>query len=53
MESRGWLSSEWSVTDTGRRARFYKLTRAGRAQLAAELKSWSRLTLAVNDVMGS
>lgn len=53
MESRGWLSSEWSVTDTGRRARFYKLTRTGRAQLAAELKSWSRLTLAVNDVMGS
>jgi transcriptional regulator len=53
MESRGWLASEWSVTDTGRRARFYKLTRAGRMQLAAELKSWSRLTLAVNDVMGS
>lgn len=52
MESRGWLSSEWSVTDTGRRARFYKLTRAGRTQLAAEAKSWARLTLAVNDVMG-
>lgn len=53
MESRAWLSSEWSVTDTGRRARFYKLTRTGRTQLAAEAKSWARLTLAVNDVMGS
>lgn len=53
MEARGWLASEWSTTDTGRRARFYKLTRTGRAQLAAESKSWDRLTLAVNTVMKS
>jgi PadR family transcriptional regulator len=33
---RGWLASSWSVTDTGRRARFYKLTKAGRSQLEAE-----------------
>ena len=42
-EQRGWLTSEWSVTDTGRRARFYRLTRAGRVQLAAEAASWDRL----------
>jgi transcriptional regulator len=53
MEARGWLSSEWSVNDTGRRARFYKLTRTGRAQLAAEARSWDRLTLAVDTVMKS
>jgi len=53
MESRGWLSSEWSATDTGRRARFYRLTRRGRAQLAAERESWLRLTLAVQAVMRS
>jgi PadR family transcriptional regulator PadR len=53
MEARGWLSSEWSVTDTGRRARFYKLTRTGRAQLAAESKSWDRLSVAVKSVMSS
>jgi transcriptional regulator len=53
MEARGWLSSEWSVNDTGRRARFYKLTRTGRAQLAAESKSWDRLSLAVKSVMSS
>ena len=53
MESRGWLSSEWSLTDTGRRARFYRLTRAGRAQLAAEEASWNRLTMAVQNVMSS
>lgn len=51
MERRGWLTSEWAVTDTGRRARFYKLTRVGRAQLAAEQASWSRLTAAVADVL--
>jgi transcriptional regulator len=51
MERRGWLASEWGVTDTGRRARFYKLTRAGRAQLAAERASWARLTTAVAGVL--
>ena len=44
---------KWSVTETGRRARFYRLTRSGRAQLAAEQESWARLTLAVRAVMGS
>jgi transcriptional regulator len=51
MEQRGWLASAWSVTETGRRARFYKLTRAGRAQLDAETASWLRLTTAVADVL--
>jgi PadR family transcriptional regulator, regulatory protein PadR len=53
MEARAWLSSEWSTTDTGRRARFYRLTRKGRAQLAAEQESWTRLSLAVQAVMRS
>jgi transcriptional regulator len=53
MEARGWLASEWAATETGRRARFYKLTRTGRAQLAAERESWARLTLAVRSVMSS
>jgi PadR family transcriptional regulator PadR len=53
MEARGWLTSEWGVTDTGRRARFYRLTRSGRAQLVAETESWSRLTAAVQGVLSS
>ena len=53
MEAHGWLSSEWGVTDTARRARFYKLTRQGRAQLEAETESWTRLTAAVQSVLGS
>jgi PadR family transcriptional regulator PadR len=51
MERRGWLGSTWAVTDTGRRARFYKLTRTGRSQLEAETASWLRLTGAVADVL--
>ena len=53
MEARGWLSSEWGMTDTARRARFYKLTRQGRAQLEAETESWTRLTTAVRSVLSS
>ncbi|MEP6915210.1 MAG: PadR family transcriptional regulator [Acidobacteriota bacterium] len=51
MERRGWLVSRWAVTDTGRRARFYQLTKTGRAQLEAETASWRRLTGAVADVL--
>jgi PadR family transcriptional regulator PadR len=51
MERRGWLASTWAVTDTGRRARFYRLTRTGRCQLNAERASWLRLTTAVADVL--
>jgi transcriptional regulator len=53
MEKRGWLQSTWDLTDTGRRARFYKLTRSGRAQLDAEAASWARLSTAVARVMES
>ena len=53
MEARGWLSSEWGMTETARRARFYKLTRQGRVQLEAETESWTRLTAAVQSVLAS
>jgi transcriptional regulator len=50
MEQRGWISSQWDVNETGRRAKFYTLTRAGRRQLEAEEASWDRLVLAVAKV---
>jgi PadR family transcriptional regulator PadR len=50
IEQRGWVTSEWGVNETGRRAKFYKLTRAGRRQLAVEEASWDRLALAVAKV---
>jgi transcriptional regulator len=53
MEQRGWLSSEWAPSETGRRARFYRLTRSGRAQLKAERESWGRLSEAVQAVLTS
>jgi len=53
MERRGWLRSEWSRTDTGRRARFYELTAEGKHQLEAETQSWARLTSAVDSVLSS
>ena len=51
MEQKGWLESEWGYTEQSRRARFYRLTAAGRRQLAAELSRWSRYTDAVSHVL--
>ncbi len=50
IEQKGWVSSKWVVHETGRDAKFYKLTRAGRRQLEAEEASWDRLVLAVTKV---
>ncbi len=50
LEQRGWLSSEWGVNETGRRAKFYTLTKAGKKQLEAEEASWDRLVLAIAKV---
>lgn len=51
MEQRGWIASEWAVTERSRRARYYTLTPAGRRQVEAERASWSRLSGAVNLVI--
>ena len=53
LENRGWLSSEWKASDTGREAKFYKLTRKGRAQLSAEQASWERLSDAVGLILAA
>jgi PadR family transcriptional regulator PadR len=50
IEQRGWISSKWGVTETGRRAKFYTLTKAGYKQLAVEEESWDRLALAIAKV---
>ena len=51
MEQADWISSEWKVTKSGRRAKYYKLTATGRRQLEEEEKSWSRITGAVAKVL--
>lgn len=50
IEQQGWLSSEWGVNETGRRAKFYTLTKAGKKRLEAEEASWDRLVLAIAKV---
>jgi transcriptional regulator len=47
LEKRGWLAAEWRESETGREAKFYSLTRAGRKQLDAETANWDRLAGAV------
>jgi transcriptional regulator len=44
LEARGWLKAEWRTTETGRDAKFYGLTRAGRRQLDTERANWARMT---------
>lgn len=47
LENRGWLGAEWRVTDTGREAKFYSLTKKGRKQLETEMANWERMSDAV------
>lgn len=47
LEQKGWLAGAWRASETGREAKFYSLTAAGRKQLTAEKESWKRLTTAV------
>src|SRR6202047_4365528 len=47
LEKRGWLRAEWRETETGREAKFYRLTKAGRTQLERERSDWKRLANAI------
>ncbi|HET9371322.1 MAG TPA: PadR family transcriptional regulator [Vicinamibacterales bacterium] len=51
IEERGWISAYWGVSDSNRKAKFYKLTAAGRTQLAAEENRWAELVAAVGRVL--
>ena len=51
LESRGLLTADWKDTETGREAKFYRLTRKGRAQLDTEAASWQRLTEAIGLIL--
>ena len=53
IEQKGWVTSKWDASETGRRAKFYKLTAAGRRQLVIEEKSWDLLALAIAKVRQS
>ena len=51
MEGRGWLSAEWGTSENNRRARYYKLTTAGRQRLRTETATWLRYTQSVTSII--
>src|SRR5262249_52982377 len=52
LEARGWIKAQWGTSENNRRARFYELTKAGRAQLVRERSQWSQLVAAIARVLG-
>jgi transcriptional regulator len=53
MEESGWLESYWGESENNRRAKYYRLTAAGRAQLAAETDEWQRISIAMASALQS
>lgn len=51
LSEQGWIAGEWGELETGRRARFYSLTRSGRAQLSKEMRNWKKVLTAMNQVL--
>jgi PadR family transcriptional regulator, regulatory protein PadR len=52
LEDRGWVSSYWGASENNRKAKFYKLTAAGRKQLAAETSRWRQMARAIGLILG-
>ena len=53
MERRGWLKSSWGVSENNRRAKFYRITRAGRRRLESESANWMSFAAAVEKILGA
>jgi len=51
MERRGWITSKWGLSENNRKARYYRLTSAGRRQLARESKTWANISAAIAKIM--
>jgi transcriptional regulator len=51
MEHRGWIGAEWGMSELGRKAKFYRLTAAGRKRLAASTAEWARFSAAISKVL--
>ena len=51
MERRGWVEAEWGMSELGRRAKLYRLTKEGRAQLAAESATWRQFSAGVSKIL--
>src|SRR5215212_968174 len=53
LENRGWVKASWALTENGRRAKYYKLTAAGRRQLLVEAQSWDQVSGAIAKIMSA
>lgn len=53
LQSQGWIESEWGQSENNRKAKYYRLTKAGRQQLECENESWENMCLAIRRVMQS
>ena len=53
LEKRRWLRAEWAISDTGREARFYSLTKLGRQQLGEQRANWDRLSAAISGILST
>ena len=53
LEAKGWIAAAWGISENNRKARFYKLTKTGRAQLAHETGQWRRFAAAMGRVLGT
>ena len=53
LEHRGWIAAEWGESENKRKAKYYRLTAAGRRQLKSERQEWSRLAVAIGDVLAA
>ena len=51
LERQGWITSEWKLSETNRRAKYYSLTRAGRKAVVKEAANWERLSAAISDIV--
>ena len=52
-EQRGWIDADWGISENNRKAKFYRLTTAGRKQLKLEMESWQRISAAINFILGT
>jgi PadR family transcriptional regulator, regulatory protein PadR len=53
LEHRGWIAAEWGESENKRKAKYYRLTPAGRKQLQSERQEWKRLAVAIGDVLAA
>lgn len=51
LQQRGWISSQWGISENNRKAKYYSLTKIGRKQLIQKTKSWERMVMIINRVM--